>query len=45
MKRILLLPLILTAVVLTGTGCDDTFLDPFDNEQRYFTVFGYLDPL
>ena len=26
-------------------GCDDTFVDPFENEDRYFTVFGYLDVL
>jgi len=32
-------------VALLFSGCDETFLDPFDNEQRYFTVFGFLDPL
>ena len=32
-------------VSLTLSGCDDTFLDPFENEQRYFTVYGFLDPL
>ncbi len=26
------------------TGCaGDTFIDPFDNEARYYTVYGYLD--
>lgn len=35
---ILLVPLLLS-------GCDETFLDPFDNDQRYYTVFGFLDPL
>jgi len=27
------------------SGCDDTLIDPFDNEERYFTVYGYLDML
>lgn len=27
------------------SGCDDTIIDPFDNEERYFTVYGYLDML
>jgi hypothetical protein len=26
-------------------GCDDTLIDPFDNEERYFTVYGFLDLL
>lgn len=35
------------ALILAGTlsGCDDTLIDPFDNEERYFTVYGYLDML
>ena len=24
-------------------GCDDTFIDPFANDGKYFTVYGYLD--
>lgn len=31
-------------LALSLTACDDTFLDPFDNDQRYFTVYGFLDP-
>ena len=26
-------------------GCDDTFVDPFENDSRFFTVFGYIDVL
>jgi len=26
-------------------SCRDTIIDPFDNEDREFTVFGYLNPL
>ncbi|MDX1546823.1 MAG: hypothetical protein R3247_07545, partial [Rhodothermales bacterium] len=37
----LLLPL---ALVL-GLACGDTGVDPFDNDGRYFTVYGYLDVL
>lgn len=24
-------------------GCEDSFVDPFENEERYYTVYGYLD--
>lgn len=27
------------------SGCRDTFLDPFQNEDKYYTVYGFLDPL
>ena len=30
-------------LVLTG-GCDSTEIDPFENEGKYFTIYGYLDP-
>ena len=36
--------MVLVIVSLCWMGCDDTFLDPFDNDQRYFTVYGFLDP-
>lgn len=42
------IPLSALAVVLTSVllaGCDQTDLDPFDNDARYYTVWGYLDPL
>jgi len=38
----------LAAVVILGisiAGCDQSDLDPFDNDGRYFTVWGYLDAL
>lgn len=28
-----------------GTSCDDSFIDPFENEDHYFTIYGYLDAL
>ena len=36
--------LILLAFTL-GTSCDDTAIDPFSNDGKYFTVYGYLDIL
>jgi hypothetical protein len=24
-------------------GCGDTFIDPYDNAERYYTVYGFLD--
>ena len=26
-----------------GTGCDEAFIDPFKNDGKYYTVYGYLD--
>ena len=26
-------------------GCSDTTIDPFENEEKYFTIWGYLDQL
>ena len=38
-----------TLLILMGlllcTSCDDTAIDPFDNEGKYFTIYGYLDIL
>ena len=39
---------ILTACLLAGlllavAACDDTFIDPFDNDERYYTIYGFLD--
>ena len=28
---------------LAWTGCDDTVIDPFDNDGKIYSVFGYLD--
>lgn len=39
-RRILALLAVLAAV----PGCDDPFIDPFVNDGRYFTVWGWLDP-
>ena len=30
---------------LTVIGCDDTLIDPFDNDERYFSVYGFLDQM
>ncbi len=32
-------------MVLFSTSCNDTTIDPFDNEDRLFTIYGFLDPL
>ena len=36
--------LILIVMVLFSS-CDDTAIDPFENDGRYFTIYGYLDIL
>lgn len=41
---LLLLACVLPAALFLS-GCDDTLIDPFDNEERYFSVYGYLDML
>ncbi len=38
----LLLPICLTAIVMQA-GCDSTELDPFQNDNRYYTLYGFLD--
>lgn len=25
------------------TGCDDTAIDPFDNDERYYSIYGFLE--
>ena len=32
-------------LALSIAGCDDSFVDPFENQEYYYTVFGYLDIL
>ena len=40
------LTLLVIALGVTALGgCSDTFLDPFENEDQYFTVWGYIDQL
>ena len=33
------------AGALLLSACDDSFIDPFSNEDRFFTVYGFLDQL
>lgn len=35
----------LLVVCLLAMGCDDTTIDPFENETRYFSVYGFLDQM
>lgn len=35
---------ILLALLSLFSSCDSTTLDPFTNEERYFTMWGFLDP-
>ena len=37
--------LLVLFLALTATACSDTTLDPFDNDERYFTVYGFLDQM
>lgn len=36
---------ILLVCTLLTAGCDDTTIDPFQNEERYFSVYGFLDQM
>ncbi len=37
--------MLVLAGVMTGlsVGCEDSFIDPFDNDARYYTIYGFLD--
>ena len=35
--------ILLGAALATFSGCDSTELDPFQNDGKYFTVYGFLD--
>lgn len=37
--------LLLLFLAFSTFACSDTTLDPFDNDERYFTVYGFLDQL
>lgn len=37
--------LLLVLITLFGSGCSDTMIDPFENEEKYFTIWGYIDQL
>lgn len=39
------LPLLILLSVSSGLACSDTTIDPFENEDKYFTIWGYLDQL
>ncbi len=41
-KNILVSFLVSVFVILSVAGCDSTDLDPFENNEKYFTVFGFL---
>ena len=32
-------------LLLAMAGCDSTEIDPFENDQKYFTIYGFLDEL
>jgi len=34
---------LLAGLLLTVAACDDAFIDPFDNDERYYTIYGFLD--
>ncbi len=36
------LTLLIAAMCLTS-GCEEAFIDPFNNDGKYFTVYGFLD--
>ena len=35
--------IVLLSAILYFSGCDSTEIDPFQNDDKYFTVYGYLD--
>ena len=35
--------MLMIGLLLATAACDDTFIDPFDNDARYYTIYGFLD--
>ena len=33
----------LAGLLLATASCGDTFIDPFDNDGRYYTIYGFID--
>ncbi len=42
MRSRFLMPLIAFGL-LSLTSCSDTFLDPFENDGRYYSLYGFID--
>ncbi len=36
-------PGLLTLLLLATAACNDTFIDPFDGQGRYYTIYGFID--
>ncbi len=36
-------PGLLTVLLLATAACNDTFIDPFDGQGRYYTIYGFID--
>lgn len=35
--------LLLLLILVSATACTDSFIDPFSNDGRFFTIYGYID--
>ena len=34
---------VLAFLLLTVAACGEAFIDPFDNDERYYTIYGFID--
>ncbi|MFB3133260.1 MAG: hypothetical protein ACE10K_12130 [Rhodothermales bacterium] len=34
---------VLAGLLLTTAACGDAFIDPFDNDNRFFSIYGFID--
>lgn len=37
-----IIPVLITGLCMLGTGCDNT-IEPYEDEQTHFSIYGYLD--
>lgn len=42
-KNLLQVLLLALCIVSIGAGCGEAFVDPFENNERFFNVYGYID--
>ena len=41
--RTILTACLMAGLLLSAAACNDTFIDPFENDDRFYTIYGFID--